>query len=813
MFVLSLFSVLQADAAPGDNLMPKVTTFYIGSDPNGTGMNGNYGCITKTTTKGNCYAVPFSGTYYLNIIWDKPYSIGKYAGSYWKRLVFYDSSDNVLRDITNPAGGSITLSPPVHDVKRVLIYLQNAAYQDNVFFYESTPPPLTPTNLKAVGGVQSIDVTWNELDDSNNAGYNVYVDGVLANTVLIPKGTHSYKINGLKDGTSYSIQVTSKTIYNDESQKATAVVAKTIPPPVTPVLTGVADIKYIDLMWNDSGLSYSLYLSGVGGNALITTTDKTSYRMDGLAFSTDYKFYVVATDQYERKTSSQTITVKTKDPPAPIKPTLSYNSTYSDITVLWSTLSTSYEVWNSFGGKDYLLGNVTTNSYTVTGLSPDTIADFYVIYVDDYGRRVRSDTLSASTKPMPPPVFPKLDATPNITEIALKWDNIGYSYDVYQVGTPEVKLTTVNAVSYFVKNLSPDKTYDFYVQYTDTFGRLIKSNVVSTKTGTPPPPVKPILSASNVTYKTFDIAWKADASYTYEIFVDDKSIGAVSGPTKSIIDLLPNTIYKVKLKAVDAFGQTIESDVLAVTTSDIPKPFAPELKYTSLKSDSVYLYWNDVSAKKYQVFLNGHMVKEINSFSYSLNDLNPSATYSIKLVATDQYDRSVDSNVLTLTTLAAPPAPTPTVPPAPPPKVLNSGNEDMNHSGDYLVQGTKDANSSWMDLIMPILEILILVVAVMFLMRLWKKKMAQANKGKKTSQGGQPKEGSASKLNLSTVQRAERNKTSLQLDKSIVSHFEKKSQGASSTTMKQAYQKSTGQRYKSPGTIPFRRKTNSPRRG
>lgn len=69
-----------------------------------------------------------------------------------------------------------------------------------------TEPPSAPTNVSVINGNGSASVDWDNNLESDLDGYNVYVDGVKANTT--PIRSSYYILDGLSNTSSYSITVT-----------------------------------------------------------------------------------------------------------------------------------------------------------------------------------------------------------------------------------------------------------------------------------------------------------------------------------------------------------------------------------------------------------------------------------------------------------------------------------------------------------------------------------------------------------------------------------------------------------------------------
>lgn len=84
-------------------------------------------------------------------------------------------------------------------------------------------PPAVPSGLTAAAGPNRITLTWDEGTENNLAGYNVYVDGVLFDTVLAP--TNRMVISPLQKGERYALSVTAFNFAGLESERSVPIAA------------------------------------------------------------------------------------------------------------------------------------------------------------------------------------------------------------------------------------------------------------------------------------------------------------------------------------------------------------------------------------------------------------------------------------------------------------------------------------------------------------------------------------------------------------------------------------------------------------
>ena len=160
-----------------------------------------------------------------------------------------------------------------------------------------------------------------------------------------------------------------------------------------------------------------------------------------------------------------------------------------------------YDVYRKAGTTDVLVGPPAAATLAVTGLSPSTTYQFYVVARDGAGNRsAPSATVSVTTASgggdTTPPTTPGTPTASAIasTGVTLSWaastDNVGVTgYRVYRrAGTGDVLLATVTGTSYAVTGLTPSTSYQFYVVAFDAAGNASASSAsVSVTTLAAPP--------------------------------------------------------------------------------------------------------------------------------------------------------------------------------------------------------------------------------------------------------------------------------------------------------------------------------------
>ena len=187
-------------------------------------------------------------------------------------------------------------------------------------------------------------------------------------------------------------------------------------------------------------LNYQPRYSTDGGNtwtnATTSTTTSLSVNITGLTANTSYVFDVVTSNASGTSTSAQTGTVTTASvvPGAPTGLALNGAAGSTSVALTWNAPTTgtgpfSYQILSrtpTGSGSFAQIATASTNSITITGLSPSTSYDFEVIAVNGAGSGPTSSPLTnvvtAATSAVLPSSPQNLsNGTITTTSIVLNW--------------------------------------------------------------------------------------------------------------------------------------------------------------------------------------------------------------------------------------------------------------------------------------------------------------------------------------------------------------------------------------------------------
>ncbi len=280
-----------------------------------------------------------------------------------------------------------------------------------------TQAPTAPTNLTASnitsGGA---DLSWTAATD--NVGvteYDVFMSQAGGSFTQIGSTngtTTSFSVTGLSPSTQYSFFVQAKDAAGNTSPQSNTVDVTTTTgsgdstPPTAPTNLTASNTTSngTDLSWTAStdnvGVTGYIIFGQQGSGPVTqfgsTNGTTTSFSVTGLLASTQYSFFVQAKDAAgntspQSNTVDVTTTTGSGDSSPPTAPTnlIVTATTTSTVSLSWTASNdnvgvTGYLVFFRQGstGTFTQAGTTTTTSFTVNGLSANTLYNFYVVARD-----------------------------------------------------------------------------------------------------------------------------------------------------------------------------------------------------------------------------------------------------------------------------------------------------------------------------------------------------------------------------------------------------------------------------------------------
>ncbi len=222
----------------------------------------------------------------------------------------------------------------------------------------------------------------------------------------------------------------------------------------------------------------------------------------------------------------------------------------------------------------------------------------------------------------------------------------------------------VTGTSQVVTGLTAGTSYQYRIRALTSSGSSANSNVISTTTLPPPVPVPVATDASNVSSTSLTANWNdVPGVIVYQLDVSPDNFASfqsfdVFGLSQIVTGLAPGTSYQYRVRVI-APGISENSNVISVTTLPPPvfEPFATDA--SNVSSTSFTANWNDVpGAIGYQLDVSSDDFATFLSFNVSglsqiVVGLTPGTLYQYRVSAFTYLGTWENSNVITVTTLAA----------------------------------------------------------------------------------------------------------------------------------------------------------------
>ncbi|MBJ6362358.1 fibronectin type III domain-containing protein [Paenibacillus sp. GCM10012307] len=563
------------------------------------------------------------------------------------------------------------------------------AVSDRVSSSTDVVPPTAPQHLNVTDRTtSSINIAWTGSTDNVGVNqYNIYNDGSLFASVA---GTEtSYQLAGLEANQPYLLSVKALDKAGNLSVSSNIVRTGTdlIPPtrPESLTVTNRAETS-IALSWKESTdnrqvASYEIY----NGESLLAVVPArlTKYVLTDLETNTMYNLTVRAVDPSGNVSLPSNSVFVSTDVVAPTAPSsltaIGWGPT--SITLAWTASIdnvgvTGYEVYRGNILLGVVAGNIT--QYTVEGLNGNSMHTFTVKARDAAGNvSAASQSIVASTDATPPSAPSSLSVTNRTkTSVSLSWtaatDNIGVaSYHIYNNGSVIAEVPGT-ATSYTLTGLSENTMFTLTIKAKDAAGNIsAASNVVSVSTDIETPSSPGPLTIVSRTETSIAFSWLPSTDNVevlkYEIYNGNVLMSTVNGSLTShtLTGLIPNTIYTIGVKALDAAGNRSEfSNQLSVST-DITSPTVPgSLHATNRTSTSIALAWtastDNVAVSNYNIYMGSTLVGTVAGgvTTFIVTGLQTNSSFVFTVKAQDAAGNlSLASNSLTASTDIVAPTP------------------------------------------------------------------------------------------------------------------------------------------------------------
>ena len=503
--------------------------------------------------------------------------------------------------------------------------------------------PAAPTNLSASVNADSVNLSWDEVNDATS--YNIYRNSSL----IASPTTSAFNDTNLADGT-YLYEVSAVDDAGESTSKASvSATVNNIPPDAPTNLNASVNADNVNLTWDEvnDATSYNIYRD----SSLIASPTTGAFTDTALADGT-YLYEVSAVDDAGESTSKASVstTVNNLAPSAPTN--LSASANGSNINLTWDTVAdaTSYNVYRDSS----LIASPTTNAFADTNLADGTYL-YEVSAVDDAGESTSKASVSATVNNTPPAAPTNLTASVNQDNVNLTWDKVAdaTSYNVYRDSSLIASATT-NA---FTDTNLADGAYLYEVSAVDDAGESTSKASVTATINNEPPAAPTNLSAS-VNADSVNLSWdEVNDATSYNVYRDSNLIA--SPTTNAFTDTnLADGTYLYEVSAVDNAGESTSKASVSTTVNNVP-PSAPTNLSASVNADNVNITWDKVNdATSYNVYRDSSLIASPTTNAFTDTAL-ADGTYLYEVSAVDDAGESTSkASVSATVNNAAPAAPT-----------------------------------------------------------------------------------------------------------------------------------------------------------
>ncbi len=538
----------------------------------------------------------------VTLTWDKVSSATGYE--------IYDGNGNKLGTVTTnsfTAKGLATNTAYSFKVRAYATIDSKTYYSGYSSVVSASTSFATPKNVKASASVSTATITWDKV--SSATGYEIYDgNGNKLGTVT----TNSFTAKGLATNTAYSFKVRAyatidgKNYYSGYSSAASASTYFATPANLKATKKSVSTIT---LAWDAVSSATGYEICDSKGKKLATTTDLT-YTLKDLATNKSFSYKVRAYATIDGKTyySGYSSVLKAATKFAAPK-NLKASGSVSSIKLTWDKVSsaTGYEIYDDDGKK---LGTTTKLTYTVSKLTPNKEYSFKVRPYAKIGKKTYygkfTSVLKASTKFAAPKSLKASDKTDST--VTLTWKKVsgatGYAVEQYKGGKWK-QIGTSKTTSYTVKKLSGNTSYKFRVRAYVKIGKKNHySAYTSSVSATTLLAVPKSLAVKTATATSLTLTWKkVSGAKKYQVYYSTNGKKWSKATTKktsyTILDLKPNTQYKVKVRVYNSSSVCSEFTSVLTTTTAPAKVVIDKLTAGSKKFT---VKWDKVSgAEGYEI--------------------------------------------------------------------------------------------------------------------------------------------------------------------------------------------------------------------
>lgn len=482
----------------------------------------------------------------------------------------------------------------------------------------------------------------------NNGAKYVTPEGTLTTSpIWFELNDKTINVSGLLPDTSYSFQAKARngdgieTVFGPSTSGTTLVA-----PPGSPAnIVVTATNNSITVIWDpvEGAVSYEIEADG----NIIDNGQYTSYVHNGLPPSTQHTYRIRAINEGDPGAWSQPISKSTLSN-APVTPlNINAAATSTKVIITWDSVpgATGYDI--EVDGKTF--NNGSSTNYVHTGLLPGTTHSYRVKSINSGGKSNWS-TETVVTTQIDTPVIPiNINTEASRTQITITWDAVAGATG-YDIEVDGFIADVGNRTTYTHANLNSGTQHAYRVRskkigMESDWSLLVTASTQLDVFGTPSN-VKAEAADTNIS-----LSWDSVAEangYDIEAF----GIILDNGTDTSCIfsGLVPNTEHAFKVRAKN--GDVTSEWCQQINISTYALPATRNVTFTST-INTITASWQAVSdSTSYTLDINGTVVDNVTTTSYTFENLDSNSQYIIKVKANNNTGTSAWNEPLTAYTLS-----------------------------------------------------------------------------------------------------------------------------------------------------------------
>ena len=326
----------------------------------------------------------------------------------------------------------------------------------------------------------------------------------------------------------------------------------------------VQSTSSVMLSWNHAtyALGYNIY----EGDELIAYTEANSYMVEDLNYYTDYCFTVTSVHNGTETVHSYEACATTFDLPitTPLNCVATAEST-SSISLTWNAVENALS-YNIYEG-DNLIGNVSSNSYTVNDLGPYTEHCYSVTAVRNVTETTKSDEACARTIDLSISTPTNLvAAAEGISSISLNWNTVenALSYNVYN---GDELYMNINENSCIVEGLNHYTEYCFTVTAVRNITETEASEEACASTLDLPITAPVNVTAIAMSTSSISLSWSiVENAMSYNVYKNGTLLTNINEPICIVEGLEYDTEYCFTVTALRNETETEHSEEVCIKT-------------------------------------------------------------------------------------------------------------------------------------------------------------------------------------------------------------------------------------------------------